>query len=117
MIYRITTPEDWQRAQQQGHFASPDLAAEGFIHCSEYAQILRTANKYFASAVSLRLLEIDDAQLGVTLVREDLSGGGTFPHVYAPIALSAVQAVHTLSRNADRVWCLPTALQTFGRTE
>ena len=46
MIYRLTDEADWQRAQIDGAFASADLASEGFIHCSAFEQILRTANKH-----------------------------------------------------------------------
>ncbi|RPD47776.1 hypothetical protein DNI29_10050 [Hymenobacter sediminis] len=35
MLYRIAEPTDWEQAQQTGFFASPDLAAEGFIHSSD----------------------------------------------------------------------------------
>lgn len=46
VLYRIAEPADWQRAQETGFFASPDLAAEGFIHCSEHHQVLETAQRY-----------------------------------------------------------------------
>ena len=90
MIYRIAEQADWLRAQRDGAFASADLAAEGFIHCSEQHQVARTARKYYAGKTALMLLEIDDAMLGATLVREDLTGSGIFPHAYAPIPLAAI---------------------------
>ena len=90
MIYRIAEQSDWSRAQREGVFASGDLAAEGFIHCSERHQVARTAQKYYRGKTSLFLLEIDDGVLGGTLVREDLTGSGVFPHVYAPISLNAI---------------------------
>ena len=90
MIYRIAEQSDWNCAQREGVFTSGDLAAEGFIHCSERYQVARTAQKYYRGKTSLFLLEIDDAVLGGTLVREDLTGSGVFPHVYAPISLGAI---------------------------
>ena len=90
MIYRIAEQADWDRAQRAGAFASADLAAEGFIHCSEPQQVARTARKYYAGKAPLVLLEIDEARLGAALVREDLTGSGLFPHVYGPIPLDAV---------------------------
>ncbi len=92
MIYRIAEITDWRRAQRDGVFASADLAAEGFIHCSERHQVARTAQKYYSGKADLVLLEIDDAALGSALVREDLSGSGFFPHVYGSIPLSAIRA-------------------------
>jgi uncharacterized protein (DUF952 family) len=90
-IYRITENAFWQSAQQTGAFASPDLAAEGFIHASERHQVLRTAARYYAGQTDLILLEIDDAALGDTVKREDSTGRGEqFPHVYGTIPLHAV---------------------------
>jgi len=90
MIYRIAEQVDWERARREGVFASPDLAAEGFIHCAEPYQVARTAQKYYAGKSALVLLEIDDSVLGTALVRENLTGSGVFPHVYAPIPLDAI---------------------------
>jgi uncharacterized protein (DUF952 family) len=110
MIYRLTSAAEWVAAQVSGEFRSADLAAEGFIHCSEREQILRTANKYFAEESELTLLLIDEPQLGDTLVREDLTGGGTFPHVYAPIPIVAVVAAYGMYKDARGDWILPVAL-------
>ena len=110
MIYRITNQADWSIANAVGHFASDDLAAEGFIHCSELTQILRTANKYFGAASELVLLQIDEALLGNIVVREDLQGSGVFPHVYAAVPLAAIVGVHTMERDAAGVWVLPGKL-------
>lgn len=91
MIYRIAEAEDWARAQQAGKFVSADLAQEGFIHCSEQHQILRTAQKYYAGKPRLILLEIDEAEVATNVKREDLTGRGEmFPHVYGPIPLRAI---------------------------
>ncbi|MEQ1517616.1 MAG: DUF952 domain-containing protein [Usitatibacteraceae bacterium] len=90
MIYRIAERADWDRAQLEGKFVSADLAAEGFIHCSERNQVARTARKYYAGKTSLLLLEIDEAALAANLVREDLTGSGVFPHSYGPIPLAAI---------------------------
>ena len=92
MIYRIAEITDWLRAQRDGVFVSADLAAEGFIHCSERGQVARTAQKYYSGRGELVLLEIDEALLGKALVREDLTGSGLFPHVYGSIPLSAIRA-------------------------
>lgn len=98
MIYRITTQEDWARAKAGDVFASEDLANEGFIHCSELHQVLRTALRYYKGARDLMLLEIDESLLGESLKREDTTGRGErFPHVDAPIPLDAVVGVFALT--------------------
>lgn len=110
MIYRLTLQADWQRAQRDAMFVSEDLANEGFIHCSERHQILRIANKYFAQATGLLVLEIDEVALGDKLRREDLAGSGIFPHVYGEIPIIAVAAVHLLEHNEATGWQLPPSL-------
>jgi uncharacterized protein (DUF952 family) len=90
MIYRIAEQPDWLRAQREGVFASADLRAEGFIHCSEHHQVARTAQKYYTGKSALVLLEIDEGLLGTALLRENLTGSGVFPHVYGPIPLAAI---------------------------
>ena len=91
MIYRISEAGDWTDAKMNGEFASADLTLEGFIHCSEHHQILRTAAKYYAGKTQLTLLEIDETKIANILKREDSVGRGEpFPHVFAPIPLSAI---------------------------
>ena len=111
MIYRIAETADWQRAQREGVFASADLTAEGFIHCSEPHQVLRTAQKYYAGKSALLLLEIDDSALGDALVREETSGSGNFPHVYAPIPLAAILRHLDFVSDADGQFVCPAGLR------
>ena len=103
MLYRISQPDDWQRAQQTGFFPSPDLAAEGFIHASELEQVLETARLYYADSPGALLLELDEAAMlaaGVRVEREWAAGRQAwFPHVFGPVPLGAVR----------RVWPLPVA--------
>jgi uncharacterized protein (DUF952 family) len=102
MIYRITDATDWQRAQDTGFFASADLAAEGFLHCSEKHQVTTTAGRYFKGRSDLLVLEIDDAALGETLKREDTTGRSEkFPHVYSAIPLNAIKRALRLVEMAD----------------
>ena len=111
MIYRIAEPEDWFQCLRYGQFASADLSLEGFIHCSEKHQILRTAVKYYAGKTGLVLLEIDDTLLGAHVRREDLTGrGANFPHVYAPIPAAAIQRHFDFLMDAMGDFSLPTAL-------
>lgn len=107
MIYRIAEASDWTRAQLTGEFASADLKAEGFIHCSEQQQILRTAAKYYAGKKLLVLLEIDETKIIDHLKREDSTGRGElFPHIYAPIPLAAITR-HVEFMEVDGVFVLP----------
>ena len=110
MIYRICGKHDWESALSIGSFASADLAAEGFIHCSARHQILRTANKYFRGQTELVLLEIDELQLGSSVKFENIGGAGdSFPHVYGAIPVSAITRQFSLVESVDG-FSLPEAL-------
>lgn len=94
MLYRIARPADWATARRTGFFASPDLAAEGFIHASELNQVLETARRHYQNSPEAVLLEIDEFALrgaGVRVEREWAeSRQAYFPHVFAPIPVGAV---------------------------
>ncbi len=114
MIYRIAEPADWQQAQQTGFFASPDLAAEGFIHSSETHQILETARRYYAGRADLVLLEWDEAALtaaGVRVEREWVaSRQQRFAHVFGPVPLAAVRRSWPFGADAAGDFALPLAI-------
>ena len=97
MIYRIAEAADWAAARQDGSFASPDLAAEGFVHFSERHQVQGVADRYYAGKTGLVLLAVDDAKLGGTPLKRENTSGGTelFPHVYGRVPIDAV-ALHAL---------------------
>lgn len=93
MIYRISEPVFWDDAQRQGFYASPDLAAEGFIHFSERHQVSGVAKRYYRGKQGLILLQVDESRLdaGTECRRENTTGGSElFPHVYGRVPLSAV---------------------------
>ncbi|MBL8525426.1 MAG: DUF952 domain-containing protein [Betaproteobacteria bacterium] len=111
MFYRIAESADWARARETGYFASADLAAEGFIHGSELAQVLRTADKYYRGKTGLVLLEIDESLLDEPVVREDLSGSGIlFPHSYVPIPVRAVARHFSFEERTGGGFLLPVEL-------
>ena len=111
MIYRITSIVDWESALSTGHFASADLAKEGFIHCSAHHQIVRTANKYYRGHANLLLLEIDDVALASSVKFEDLgTAEDRFPHVYGAIPLSAISRNFKLVESTDG-FALPDELR------
>lgn len=115
MLYRIAEPADWARAQQTGIFASPDLAVEGFIHCSESHQILETARRYYPGRTDLWLLEWDEAALkaaGVRVAREWVeSRHQHFAHVFGPVPVAAIRRVWPLGTNAADEFQLPPELR------
>jgi uncharacterized protein (DUF952 family) len=103
-IYKICPETLWREAERAGRFdgASVDHA-DGFIHFSTAEQAVETAARHFAGQDGLLLVAIDAAALGPALKYEVSRGGALFPHLYAPLPLSAV------------IWAKPLPLGADGR--
>jgi len=117
MIFHITTRADWETAQAKGEYIADSLRLEGFIHCSNLAQILPVAEKYYKGQNGLVLLMIEPTLLSSTLKWEDPSGGtpplgvpegDQFPHIYGPINLDAVVNVFDFIRDTNGDWAMPS---------
>jgi glutathione S-transferase len=104
-IYHLALRTDWE-GSSGGEYRPASLAGEGFIHCSFAGQVARSANRFFADAGELLLLEIDPAGLSSPL-RNEPAAGELFPHVYGPLDRAAVAAVHVLKRDAGGRWVFP----------
>lgn len=102
VIYKICARSEWQAARAQGRYTgSPDDARDGFIHFSTRAQVADTAAKHFRDRHDLLLVAVDARQLGASLLWEPSRGGALFPHLYAPLAMTAVINERELTTNAD----------------
>jgi uncharacterized protein (DUF952 family)/heme-degrading monooxygenase HmoA len=112
-VFHVAMPGDWEAAQLAGHYTTStrgrSLAEEGFIHCSFADQVEAIANRYYADLDTLVLLTIDPSLLGSELVVEDPFPGAPqrFPHVYAPIPVSAVVETRAWNRRPDQPWTMP----------
>ena len=91
IIYRLAEPSDWLAAQMVGHFASQDLAREGFIHACTAEQLAGVARRYYAGREGLWLLELETGPLAGLLKWEPATQGELFPHLYGPIPLAAIR--------------------------
>lgn len=104
-IYTLVRDADWRAAEAAGAYAgSADDARDGFLHFSTAAQVRASAAKHRAGVPDLLLVEADAVALGDALKWEPASGGkrpGLFPHLYAPLPLSAVARVVALPLDAE----------------
>ncbi len=101
-LYHIIFEADWQAVKDTELYRPESLATEGFIHYSTLEQVTGTANFIFAEATDLLVLEIDASLANADVIFEDLyEAGQEFPHIYAPLPVKAVKAVHQLSRKQD----------------
>lgn len=91
VVYKIVPDALWQQARQTGvfHGAAIDLT-DGYIHFSTAKQARETAVRHFAGQTGLLLVAVDGDALGDKLAFEPSRGGDLFPHLYAPLPLSAV---------------------------
>lgn len=89
--YKILTPEQWQAFENTGVFSgAPVDLADGYIHLSAQEQLQGTLEKHFAGLAPLVIAEVDLEALGDSVRWEVSRGGALFPHVYAPLPLSAI---------------------------
>lgn len=97
LIYKIAPAALWREAEAAGAFlGAPVDLADGYIHFSTAGQARETAARHFAGQADLLLVAVEAAKLGPALRWEPSRGGALFPHLYAPLALSAVRSVEPL---------------------
>ena len=102
VIYKICPALLWQTAENVGSFAgAPIDVQDGYLHFSTEKQVRETAAKHFAGQNDLLLIAIDADSLGPALRYERSRGDDLFPHLYAPLNLSAVLWVKPLPLGAD----------------
>lgn len=116
VIYHIACRRDWDDAASAGAYAADSLASEGFIHCSTAEQVLATADRYFRGRRDLVLLCIQTGRVEAEIRCENLEGGtALFPHVYGPLTLASIDAVHDFPPRGDGRFELPPGLAGGGR--
>ena len=110
-VYKIAPDALWRAAERAGRFdGAPVDVADGYIHLSTAEQARETAAKHFAGQADLVLIAVDAAALGAALRWEPSRGGALFPHLYAPLPLSAVAWTAPLPLGADGAHAFPEAL-------
>jgi uncharacterized protein (DUF952 family) len=114
MILHFCPLADWRAAGPD--YTADSLAAQGFIHCSTLDQLTTPANALARGRTDLVVLEIDERRLSSPLVWEQGDppdvAGSLFPHVYGPIAVDAVVAVHDFPPGPDGSFSVPPVLRT-----
>lgn len=110
VAYKVLTAEQMAVLEHDGSFAgAPVDLADGYIHLSTQTQLTETVAKYFAGQTGLWVATVDLDALGEAVKWEPSRGGQLFPHIYAPLPLSAVIAYGELARHQDGSVQLPVA--------
>jgi uncharacterized protein (DUF952 family) len=108
LIYKILLSSEWEAFEAAGRFdGSPFDLDSGFVHCSSRRQVAATALRVFGDQTPLVVVALDGEALGDAVRWEDAPNGGPFPHVYAPLPISAVAAVHQVPRASSIEDVLP----------
>jgi len=90
-VFKIVATEAWLAASRAGQFDGAEVdRIDGFIHLSTAGQAAETAAKWFAGRDDLTLVAVAAEALGTALRWEPSRGGALFPHLYAPLRMSAV---------------------------
>ena len=100
-LFHLVSASDWAAAQAAGELRPPSLAAQGFVHLSERAQVLGTANRFFTGRTDVLLLELDASKLVHPVRYEEGEPGVLFPHLLGPLLVAAVVSVKPLVPRAD----------------
>ncbi|NNG40640.1 DUF952 domain-containing protein [Flexivirga sp. ID2601S] len=108
LIYHLAEPQHWATAESIGRYEQSTrgvpLAAADFVHAAGADQWPTVRQRFYSDyEQDLFLLAIDPGRLNAEVRREvgDPATGEEFPHVYGPIEVDAVQAVHTLHPTHD----------------
>lgn len=110
IAYKVLTGGQLAVLETDGQFAgAPVDLADGFIHLSTAAQLDETVAKHFAGQNDLHVAAVDLPVLAGAVKWELSRGGALFPHIYAPLPLSAVFAYGPLERDEDGKVKLPVA--------
>ncbi len=111
LVYKICDEDLWRQAEAAGHFnGAPVDLADGYIHFSTAAQLRATAAKHFAGRRRLVLVAVAAQALGRALRFEPSRGGDLFPHLYAPLPLSAVRWAVALPLGDDGRHVFPDSI-------
>lgn len=105
-LLHVAFRHDWAAATAAGSYEvstrGRTLADEGYIHCSLRHQVQAVVDAHYADAEDLVLLVVDADRLDVPVKYEPpVPGGEEYPHVYGPLPVHAVVAVHPLTRGGD----------------
>jgi uncharacterized protein (DUF952 family) len=106
--YKILSDAEMEALEHQGSFAgAPVDLADGYVHLSTADQLQGTLDKHFAGRADLWIAAVDLEALGEAVKWEESRGGALFPHLYAPLPLSAVIAYSPIERGHDGSVRLP----------
>ena len=94
IAFKILTADQWSQFKRDGVFrGAPVDLADGYIHMSTAGQVEETLSKHFAGQSGLVIARIDLTAIEGSVKWEVSRGGALFPHLYAPLPMTAVLSI------------------------
>jgi uncharacterized protein (DUF952 family) len=110
LILHITQRERWDADRNAGEYRSDSLDTEGFIHCSTFAQVVGSANRFFHGQTDLVILVIASDRVAPEIRYEGVDPTNLFPHIYGSLNIDAVDRVIPFSSQSDGSFVMPPQL-------
>lgn len=106
--YKILDRAAWEAAREAGRFEGAEIdLRDGYIHLSTAAQAAETVRLHFRGRADLVLLELEAGDFDPPLRWEPSRGGQLFPHLYGPLDVARVRAVHEAPPGPDGAPAVP----------
>ncbi len=107
LIFKIVPRTEWD-AVTDSYAGSPHDQADGFLHFSTAPQLPDTLRLYYAGKTDLVLVAVDAKAVEGDLKYEySASRQQDFPHLFAPLPLSAVLWARGIGLDAGGQFILP----------
>lgn len=104
IAYKLVDRAEWDAAKAAGAYAGSAVdLADGYIHMSAAGQLAETARRHYAGRTDLVLVAVELPGLGEALKWEASRGGDLFPHLFAPLPVTAAVEERGLSVDTDGV--------------
>jgi len=104
ITYHLAIVDEWESQKGSQHYTPGAYAADGFIHCTDGLDLLTSvANVFYKESPEPRtILVLDVSKIDSDVRYEDPDE--TFPHIFGPLATSAVIAELPVQRDENGVF-------------
>ena len=119
ILFHIAKKDVWKQSLHNGLYGDFSIKKDGFIHCSEFNQLLHVANNNLKNINDdLVVLCIDASRLNSEIKWEtNKINGMTFPHVYGLINIdSVIDAIH-FKKNQDGDFIISNKISNYKKFE
>lgn len=110
-VYHLIDHASLNRARETGEHSPASLTEEGFVHLAYRKQLTFVIKHFLAGQKGIWLLELGKEKLKGELIDEAPAGieddGQLYPHLYAPLNISAMQRCWELKITANGECELP----------